>query len=791
MFSRKCRPFTGIKLLVLSLMVVFQASVLFGQTKQLLTWRDVLSAIQSLPPQEVQAQKDSVAAIRTGVEFWIRLHPGTTIKLAAAPAQPWDSKQILDQVSQLREAVGAIMKEDPSRSFELGVTEFSVTGETSPLSPITDNIDHNEIIDLHLTNVAQSIQYLPGVSVDHKSARNQVGIMIRGFDTRQVGLYLDNVPIYVPYDGYADIARFLTNDIAEVELAKGYSSPLLGPNGLGGAVNLVSRQPEKKAEGDLLMGTGSGRLLESGAHFGSKWQQFFFRGGIDWVQSDYFPLSGDFSVNTTQPNFNRVNSYQRDARYSGRAAWTPRNEDQYVFSYTKQKADYASPPYSGNDTKSNKVRYWQWPYWNRDSYYFNSNTGLGESESIKFRAFYDRYPNSMNQYSNGYSILSSTSHYDDYSAGTSAEFSSRRFSRHALGASFFFKDDTHQENLVNYSSAGVPALQPWKKQRDQQFSIGLQDAITISSRMRATVGFSADHLNAVKAQDIQTITVGSGKNAVSTYSVVPFPCNGEANTSFTSCLLHVWDYNPLASLSYSVGNSGTLFLTFAVKSHFPTLKDRYSYKNGQAIPNPALQPEHTRNWTLGYSHVFRFDTMMQVDLFRSDVYDAIQNATIPAEFANQCPSLPLGVCQQSVNVAKEVHQGVEITVRSTPVSRLTVDTNYSFLNRTITGPQNMLGVFPTGTPKHKVVGTASLRLPHKMLLLATARYESGTITTNDSGLVIPASKFGTLDFGGIIPIKTGLDLQAGVKNLFDRNYYYQEGYPEAGRNWYTNLRYRF
>jgi iron complex outermembrane receptor protein len=791
MFSRNLRPFVGIKPLVLLLVIIFQASVLHGQTKQVLAWRDALIAIQSLPVQEIPAQRDTVEAIRTGVEFWIRLHPGTAIKLAAAPPQPWDSKHILDQVSQLREAVTAIIREDPSRPFELGVTQFSVTAETSPLSPVTDSIDHNEITDLNLTNVAQSIQYLPGVSVDHKSARNQVGIMIRGFDTRQVGIYLDNVPIYVPYDGYADIARFLTNDIAEVELAKGYSSPLLGPNGLGGAVNLVSRQPEKKAEGDILMGIGSGRLFESGAHFGSKWQKFFFRGGLDWVQSDYFPLSGDFVPNSTQPNYNRVNSYQRDVRYSGRAAWTPKNEDQYVFSYTKQKADYASPPYSGDDTKSNKVRYWQWPYWNRDSYYFNSNTGMGESGSIKFRAFYDRYPNSMNQYSNGYAVLSSTSHYDDYSAGTSVEFSSRRFSRHALGASFFFKDDTHQENQVSFSSTGVSTLQPWKKQRDQQISIGLQDAITISSRMHATVGFSADHLNAVKAQDILTTTVGSGKNAVSTYSIIPFPCNGEPNDSFTSCLLHVWSYNPLASLSYSVGNSGTLFLTFAVKSHFPTLKDRYSYKNGQAIPNTTLQPEHARNWSLGYSHVFRFDTMMQVDLFRSDVYDAIENATIPAQFSNQCPSLPEGFCQQSVNVGKEVHQGVEFTIRSTPTRRLTIDTNYSFLNRTITGPENMLGVFPTGTPKHKVVGIASLRLPREILLLATVRYESGTITTNDSGLIIPASKFATLDFGGIIPISPGFNLQGGVKNLFDRYYYYQEGYPEAGRNWYLNLRYQF
>jgi iron complex outermembrane recepter protein len=261
--------------------------------------------------------------------------------------------------------------------------------------------------------------------------------------------------------------------------------------------------------------------------------------------------------------------------------------------------------------------------------------------------------------------------------------------------------------------------------------------------------------------------------------------NDPPNTSYTACLDDVWAYNPLASLSYSVKNSGTLFVTFAMKSHFPTLKDRYSYKNGQAVPNTTLQPEHTRNWSAGYSHLFSWKTTMQLDVFRSDVYDAIENATISADYSGQCPSLKdPTLCQKSVNVGKEVHQGVEFTLRSTPVSRLAVDANYSFLNRTITGPSSMQSVFPTGTPKHKVVSTASLRMPRRILLLGTFRYESGTFTTNDSGLPIPAPKFATVDFGGVVPLRTGFDLRAGVKNLFDRNYYYQEGYPEPGRNWY-------
>ncbi len=784
MFSKHC----VVKCTLAVLLTFLGASSVLGQNKQLLTWRDNLAYLKNIPTAELQEQRDAVAQIRTGVEFWLKLHPSTTVALQPAPAQPWSSEDLVSQVSLLSKAVDTIIKEDSAQPFDLGVTVVSVTAEASPLSPVTDSVDSKEIRDFHLTNVIQAIQYLPGITVDHKSARNQAGVMIRGFDTRQVGLYLDNIPIYVPYDGYADISQFLASDIAEVEVAKGYSSPLLGPNGLGGAVNLVTKQPEKKLEGDAIIGTGSGRMLESGAHLGSRWRQFFLRSGMDWLETDYFPISGDFVPNTVQPGYNRTNSYQRDVRYSGRVGWTPRGEDQYVFSYSNQKADYGAPPYSGIDTKNNKVRYWQWPYWNRDSYYFNSNTGLGESNFIKFRAFYDHYPNGMNQFTNStYSILSSSSAYNDHSEGFSPEFSTRLLPRQVFGASFFFKNDIHKESGISYSSSGVSTFQPWRSDKDQQTSIGLQDVITIFSRMRATVGFSADHLNAVSAQDLLATTVGSGRTAVTTYSVVPFCSSG----SPSSCLDHVWDFNPLASLSYSVAKSGTLFLTFAVKSHFPTLKDRYSYKNGQAIPNPTLKPEHTRNWSLGYSHVFNFNTMMQVDIFRSDVYDAIENATITAQFPNQCPALPAGTCQQSVNVGKEVHQGAEFTIRSTPLSRLTLDANYSFLNRTISGPVNMLGVFPTGTPKHRVLSTTSLQLPRNVLLLAAARYESGTITTNDSGLIIPASKFATADLGGIIPIHSGVNLQVGVKNIFDRFYYYQEGYPEAGRNWYVNMRYRF
>ena len=67
-------------------------------------------------------------------------------------------------------------------------------------------------------------------------------------------MFLDGVPLYVPYDGYVDFGRFTTFDLARIEVASGAASLLYGPNILGGAINLISRRPERPFEADLRLG---------------------------------------------------------------------------------------------------------------------------------------------------------------------------------------------------------------------------------------------------------------------------------------------------------------------------------------------------------------------------------------------------------------------------------------------------------------------------------------------------------------------------------------------------------
>ncbi|PWT86600.1 MAG: hypothetical protein C5B56_12195 [Proteobacteria bacterium] len=781
-------------LVVRAVTLLFFTGACRAQADRPLEWLQQLGALTTRSPESTA----TVRHIRRQLQDWIALHPGSSAELPEAPEPPWTESQAKTQIEELKSAIVALLQSDPNHPFQLGLTVVNVTDSAAALSPVFDSMDQTEIRNHDALTVSDAIEYLPGVSLDHKAPRNQSGISIGGFDGRQVPLFVDSIPAYVPFDGYVDLNRYLTSDIAEIQVAKGYSSSLLGPNAMGGVINLVTRQPEKRINADAYFGTASGNLRNSGLHLGSRWRRLFFQGSIDWLQSDFYPLSDRFRLNPQQPTDQRLNSYRRDEQYRGRIGWTPRDRDSYVLSYSNQKGKTGIPSYAGVapgcPTGNSAVpfacvtpKYWSWPEWNAGSYYFNSTTGLGEASSVRFRAFYEAFPSVLDMYDDAtYTTMTKPSSgilkYDDHSTGASGEFETRLLARNALGASFFVNHAAHREQTTAFSASNVPAATPSQTDRDLQSSFGVQDVIAVTDRLRAILGFSADHLDGLEAQDLNAT-----KTAVAPFQVQGI-CTAASVSSFSSCTDHVWAYNPAGALSYSTPKSGTFFVTFAEKSRFPTLRDRYSYKAGRAVPDPTLRPERGQNWTAGYSRTLGLRTVTQIDFFRADVRNEIENISFLSPLCPSGGKGGAGTCQQAVNTGRETHEGANLTLRTTPVSRVTFDANYTFLNRRIIGTP---GLFPTGTPKHKTVATATVRLPRGAFGSVSTRYHSGAVGMSDNNLALPAAKFATLDLGGSVPIHAGMSVQAGVRNLLDRNYYYWEGFPEAGRNWYLTLRYKF
>ncbi|MFB3778346.1 MAG: TonB-dependent receptor plug domain-containing protein [Bryobacteraceae bacterium] len=778
-----------------------------AQTKQMLQWSAELDYLSSAPAGELPAHRAAIVQIRKGVELWLKMRPDTQVELRPAPPEPWDAEQLRDQVAALTKAMAGILEADPNRPFEMGVTMVTVTAEASPLSPVAASVDPSEIINRQAFSVAAALDYVPGVAVDHVSAgRNEAAVRLRGFTSRgQVPFYIDGIQVSMPYDGTIDFNRFLSSDVAEIQVSKGYASPLLGPNGMGGAINLVTRQPQEKLQADVMMGTGSAGTLLSSVNLGSRWSRFYVQGTFDWQQTDFVPLSGKFTLNAFQPTYKRLNSDSRDAKYTGRFGWTPKSAHQYVFSWINQKAEKGVPLYAGPNSAAifNAYAYRRWPYWNKTAYYLITGTPVGESASIKFRAYYDQFNNQMAFYDSAtFSSMnkstSNHSYYDDHSAGGSTEFTTRAWPRNLASASFHFRDDNHKETLEYPARSPYPYFTPTLLNRAQTLSMGFQDLITVSSRTRASVGFSTDHMKGLRIQKLN----------VAETALVPVTCAADpGNTSFSGCTAHVWSYNPQASVSYDLTTLGSLFLTVADRSRFPLLKESYSYKLGTGIPNPDLKPEHNTSINAGYSHVLPARTLVQVEYFYNRLRDAIQSAYVK-DPGSLCPSstgTQTGYCSQNVNIARQTHQGVEVSVRTSPVPRLTLDANYSYLNRKmlyefggnidVSQVLTAVQILPT-YPKNKVISNATFRLPHDVLALASYRYEGGIVLQDTTYRTAPgnlafSTSYSTADLGVVVPIAAGFSIQAGVRNLFDRNYYYTAGYPESGRNWFFSTRYRF
>src|SRR4030095_11684684 len=97
--------------------------------------------------------------------------------------------------------------------------------------------------------------------------------------------------------------------------------------------------------------------------------------------------------------------------------------------------------------------------------------------------------------------------------------------------------------------------------------------------------------------------------------------------------------------------------------------------------------------------------------FHSRVRDGIENVFFLSPLCSGGGRGGAGTCQQAVNVGSETRAGVNLTMRATPSRTVTIDTNYGYLYRRMTGTT---GAFPTGTPVHKAMASTTVGLPRGM-----------------------------------------------------------------------------
>lgn len=640
----------------------------------------------------------------------------------------------------------ALAQDNSAKPFTLGTVV--VVGQRFQTGTVGDEqiasvINQQQMQQFNRENIGDALNLITGITLSN-GTRNEKTLNLRGFDSRQVPLFIDGIPVYVPYDGNIDLNRFTTADLAAIQVDKGFSSVAYGANTLGGAINLISRKPSKKLEGDVNLGFGSDQERKLSANIGTNQGAWYLQAGLSALESDGFSLSSDFVATTTEDGGQRNNAYRQDQKLSLKVGLTPNASDEYSLSYYKQDGEKGQPP----STVPASARYWQWPYWNKESLYFVSNTAIGQHEFVKVRIYHDSFDNEVDSFTNGtYTTLKTSgsgsvgtgrSIYNDQTSGGSLELESLRFDAHSLRFVTHYKTDEHEE----IDATGFKNTQF----KDELFSIALEDNIQLASAFTLSLGAAQHRL---KPQEV--FSVGNP------YSV---PSTQTAN-------------DVQSALFYDVSNSARFYASIAKKTRLPTLKDRYSQRLGTFIENPSLGAEEAVNYEIGYQGSPWAGSKAEAAIFYSDISNKIQ------EVKNVS-----GTKSQMQNMGEVQSSGIELGLNDAMAEWLDVGANYSYIKlKNRSAPATRL----TDVPQQKIITHATWHTMQQLDVTAFAEYNSSRWVSNTAEL----AGFSTVNLKAAYkPIKNTV-FEAGVNNLSDKNYSLAEGFPREGRMWFVNANYQF
>ena len=658
--------------------------------------------------------------------------------------------------------------------FQLGQIEI-VANQSNNNS--VAQIDAEQLQQNNAVRVTDIGKFTPGVSFERSGGRNELNVRVRGFDSRRVPIYVDGIPVYVPYDGNMDLGRFTTFDLARVDVSKGASSVLYGANTLGGAINLISKKPSKAFEGTIGYGYSKGRDADTAtnqAYFnlGTKQELFYAQLSGSWVEQQGLQLSRHFEPTAKgyEDGGRAENSVQRDKKLSLKVAFTPNATDEYALVLSTQKGAKQSPLY---EDKTN--RFWRWPAWDKDSIYFLSHTQFASHNMyLNTKVFYDTFKNDLTFYKDhtfaevDTSSKGGYSHYRDYTIGAGLEFGGDLTDADTLKFSAIYKNDVHREQNEKYDNKAKAFVgEPWAVDKDRTWSFGLENTYKFSEQTKFIAGISYDYRKALRAENYQSNCPG-------------YPAKQDVVCGFDVGNQHAFNYQ--LKLAHSFDKNDELTVGFAKTSRLPTMKDRYSRRFGRNDPNPFLNAETAYHYEVGYWRTFADKLKVEGALFYSEVRDAIESVYLRSETVKGKKN----DVYQNQNYGKEVFKGLELGATLFATEDLTIGANYTYThakNKTYQTPV-------TNVPKHKFFAYVDWQVVNNLNLFVSQQVEKGRYYQDgDAYTTIPS--FGVTNMKVTYHFTPEFSVDAGVNNLFDRNYYYAEGYPEQGRVYFGNLKYSF
>lgn len=457
---------------------------------------------------------------------------------------------------------------------------------------LVTTIDEKQIERIGTWSVGETLERLPAVN-GASGGRGERLLSLRGFDQRQITVFVDGIPIYVPYDGQLDLAKLPIDMVSRVTVVKSAGSLLYGPNGLGGAVSIVTREPTStpslsvSSESSLWNATrasvvGNGSLGPVSGIVGAGYQ------GVR-----YLPMSSSFQALPNESGDHRKNSDKKLESLASKWTWDLDDRHRLTLSASRFGGTFGVPPATHDFT----VRYWRWTDW--------SSSTMGLSHTYRSRTF------QVEELIYGSLFSNTLDAYDD------ARYATQRLPK----AFHSIYDDTALGGFVR-----TTALLPMGERR---------------LRFRTWTGLKHDIHSGMADRNADTITVSTNTlttSAQAEIDLLPRWARASFGTQFDGELPDTppsgpkpaasSGMGPIATIGVTPGRAWDVSFSAASRTRFPTLRERFSTVFGSREPNPLLRPE--RAWNFSLDAVFRPDRALRVaaGLFDSELRDLVTQVMI-------------------------------------------------------------------------------------------------------------------------------------------------------------------
>lgn len=605
----------------------------------------------------------------------------------------------------------------------------------------------------------QAVRNVPGVIQSGGGARNDSSFSVRGFDSASMPVFVDGVTQANPYRGDNDAARMLTGDLESITIEKGYSTLLLGPNTMGGAILLKTARPKEPFEALFTSGFGfdvlgafadNHELLSVGA----KGEHFYAKGTFQYRGIDHYRIPYDFEPTKKNPQQkgDRLWSDSNDIKITLLAGWTPvYNLDlSLTWIYQDSNKGFSPPAVNGMD-----YELWEWPYYKRQTISFDGEW-TEDTLIVKGTGYFQKFDNRLIDYGSwaNYELdmHNPYSDYDDYTAGFHLEGAWDITTGNKLAGAINFRQDDHQ---------GLTGKEVTVQVNEAIWSLAVEYTFSPFAFLHFTGGFGFDIF--------VPNTFWGERNEL-------LKALGYGDYIEKTSLWKLWASE--AGVYYDIHPNHEVHLTYARKNHFPTMFQRYSTRLGESVPNPNLGPEWADHFEFGYQgHVLNVLSLTAA-VYYSDISHKIVEIRVPK------PEYTAVTVPYSVNLDRTAMWGIEAGLEWAPSPVLTVGA---------AGSWNRYHII------HSELAVETLSLYPGITASAY-----GTITPIPTLSIIPSLQYvgsryadtrGEAEIDGyfLVNLKAGyeihknLSIAISVENVFDLLYEIRPYFPQPGRSYNVTL----